>query len=77
MDSPNIYVLVNWIRNVLAKLFSDSPLETWGVLSAIPGIYIIFLDFCNSCAMLNPQFLFSYQIAYPLDILKGSPTPLL
>ena len=37
MESPNISVLANLIRNPLAKLDSDSPLATWRVVSAIPG----------------------------------------
>ena len=33
---PKIYLLANILRNLLAKLVSDSPLATWRVDSAIP-----------------------------------------
>ena len=42
MESPNISVLANLIRNPLAKLDSDSPLATWRVVSAIP-VYISYI----------------------------------
>ena len=41
MHSPKNNFLANLLRNLLAKLVSDSPLATWRVVSAIPARHVL------------------------------------